>query len=358
MLDVRARHRFADFELDASFATSGGITVLFGASGSGKSTIANLVAGLLRPQEGRVVLGGRVLCDRQNNIWVPPHRRRIGYVFQDARLLPHLTVRKNLTYGRWFSKAPNDPKEFAHVVDLVGLNSLLERRPAHLSGGEKQRVAIGRALLCEPELIIADEPLAALDQARKAEILPYFERLRDAIDTPMLYVSHSSSEVSRLASTVVALSEGRVLQQGHPASVFGNPAVLPMGPRGAGSVLEVVVSKQHSDGLTELSAGGQRLFVPHTPQAVGARVSVRIAAHDVILARKLPEEISALNILPGLVTQIHMGEGPGAMVAIESPAGRFLARVTQRSVHRLDLVPGAKCFAIIKSVAIAPRDIH
>ncbi len=358
MLEVQARHRFTEFELNVDFAASNGITVLFGPSGSGKSTIANLVAGLLRPQDGRVVLGDRVLSDRQHDIWVPPHRRRIGYVFQDARLLPHLTVRKNLLYGRWFAKVRSNPEEFTHVVALLGLQSLLERRPAHLSGGEKQRVAIGRALLSKPDLIIADEPLAALDQARKAEILPYFERLRDEISTPMLYVSHSSSEVSRLASTVVTLSGGRVLQQGDPASVFGDPAILPMGPRGAGSVLDVVVVRQHSDGLTELSAGGQPLFVPHTPHAVGTSVSVRIAAHDVILARKLPEEISALNIVPGVVTQIHKGDGPGAMVALQSQAGRFLARVTQRSVQRLNLAPGTDCFAIIKSVAIAPRDIH
>lgn len=358
MLEVQAHHRFSKFELNVNFATDGGITVLFGASGSGKSTIANLVAGLLRPDVGRVSLNGRVLCDQNPAIWVPPHKRRIGYIFQDARLFPHLTVHKNLVFGRWFSKSSFDPQEFDRISRMLGLEQVLDRRPGHLSGGEKQRVAIGRALLSRPELIIADEPLAALDQARKSEILPYFERLRDEFGTPILYVSHSSSEVARLATTVVAVSEGRVLSQGTPTSVFGDPGVLPLGPRGAGSVLEAVVSKQHTDGLTELSAGGQALFVPRIPRSAGTNVSVRIAAHDVILARRRPEEISALNILSGTVAHVRVGEGPGAMVAIDSTAGRFLSRVTQRSIQRLDLAPGVECFAIIKSIAIAPKDIH
>lgn len=357
MLEVEARYAFPDFKLDVSFSAKGGITVLFGASGSGKSTVANLVAGLLRPDQGRVQINDHVVFDRARNIWVPPHRRRIGYVFQDARLFPHLTVAANLKFGRWFAPDRSDASEFNRIVDLLGLGRLLERRPIYLSGGEKQRVAIGRAFLSRPKLIVADEPLAALDHARKLEILPYFEQLRDELDIPILYVSHAASEVARLATTVVALSNGQVLRHGAPATVLGDPSVLPFGPRGAGSVLDTVVMAQHADGLSELAAGGQTLLVPQVPHAVGTKVRVRLSAHDVILARKRPEGISALNILVGTVSDVHNGIGPGAMIAVDSSAGSFLARVTQRSVSLLGLEPGVKVFGIIKSVAIAPNDI-
>ncbi|MQQ10134.1 molybdenum ABC transporter ATP-binding protein [Epibacterium sp. SM1979] len=357
MLTVAARHEFSGFELDAKFSSDHGITVLFGASGSGKSTIAHVVSGLLRPMAGHVALGDHVLFDGDTRIWVPPHRRRIGYIFQDARLFPHLTVRANLRFGAWFARHRPSADEFSRITEMLGLGPVLDRRPAHLSGGEKQRVAIGRALLSNPRLIIADEPLAALDQARKAEILPYFERLRDEVKVPMLYVSHSSAEVARLATTVVALSDGKVLRQGEPSVIFGDPSVLPLGPRGAGSVLDALVKEQHPDGLTELVAGGQPLFVPQIPHPVGGQVSLRISAHDVILARSRPLDISALNVVPCTITKIRAGDGPGAMVALHSAAGSFLARVTKRSIQRLGLSQGVDCFAIIKSVAIAPKDI-
>jgi molybdate transport system ATP-binding protein len=356
-LEVRLRHAFGGFGLDADFTAPSGITVLFGRSGSGKTTIVNAVAGLLRPDAGRIVVAGEVLTDTGKRLYLPPHRRRIGYIFQEGRLFPHLTVRQNLRYGEWFGPKAAGREDMGRVVDLLGIGHLLDRRPGALSGGEKQRVAIGRALLSAPRLILADEPLASLDEARKAEILPYFERLRDEIAVPILYVSHSASEVARLATTVVALEAGRVVAQGPAAEVLGDPSVLPAGARGAGAVLTARVVRHHADGLSELEAGGLPLFLPRVPQAPGTVLRVRIAAHDVILSRSAPEGLSALNILPGTVAELRTGEGPGAMVAVDTPAGRLLARITRRSADAMALMPGTPVHAITKTVAVAPTDV-
>jgi molybdate transport system ATP-binding protein len=356
-LEVRLRHAFGVFTLDAAFTAPQGITVLFGRSGSGKTTLVNAVAGLLRPDDGRIAVDGALLTDTAERVCLPPHRRRVGYIFQEGRLFPHLTVRQNLNYGTWFAPKGAAREGMGRVVDLLGIGHLLERRPGALSGGEKQRVAIGRALLSAPRLILADEPLAALDEARKAEILPYFERLRDEVSVPILYVSHSASEVARLATTVVALDAGRVVAQGPAAEVLGDPAVLPAGAREAGAVVTARVVRHHPDGLTELEAGGLPLFLPLVAQVPGAILRVRVAAHDVILSRARPEGLSALNILPGVVHEVRPGEGPGAIVAIDTKAGRVLARITRRSAAALGLAPGIEVHAVIKTVSVAPSDI-
>ena len=193
-LSVHMRHDLPDLRLEVGFDAPPGVTVLFGRSGSGKTTIVNAVAGLVRPKAGRVAIEDWVLFDIEKNLWLPPHRRRLGYIFQEGRLFPHLTVRQNLSYGRWFAPKNEQREDPGKVIDMLGIGHLLDRRPAGLSGGEKQRVAIGRALLASPRLILADEPLAALDEERKAEILPYFERLRDEVSIPILYVTHSATE--------------------------------------------------------------------------------------------------------------------------------------------------------------------
>lgn len=357
MLSVQLSHSRPGFTLDVAFEAPQGITVLFGRSGSGKTTVVNAVAGLLKPDAGRVALNGRVLFDTKSGLWLPPNRRRIGYVFQEGRLFPHLTVRQNLLFGRWFAPKDMPRADIDRIVEMLGIGHLLQRRPGGLSGGEKQRVAIGRALLSSPEMILADEPLTALDEARKAEILPYFERLRDETDIPVLYVSHAAAEVAQLATTVVVLQDGKTVQQGPAAQILSDPNVMPTGVRSVGALLETRVKAHHPDGLTELDAGGIPLFLPKIAQAPGQMIRVRVAAHEVILSRQRPEGLSALNILPGTVQQIRAGDGPGAMVSLKTPAGRILARITQRSARALELTEGAECFAVVKSVAIAPSDI-
>ena len=356
-IDVAINHRLGGFTIDATFRSGAGLTALFGRSGAGKTTVVNAVAGLLRPEQGRVTVDGQVLLDTQRGIVVPPHRRRIGYVFQEGRLFPHLSVRQNLGFGRWFQRHQHRFGSFADTVELLGIGHLLERRPGSLSGGEKQRVAIGRALLASPMLLLMDEPLASLDEARKAEILPFLERLRDEADVPMLHVSHSAAEVARLATTVVVLDGGRVVRQGPAAEVLGDPGVTPLGARAAGAVLEARVRRHHDDGLSELDAGGLPLFLPRVPQAPGTALRLRIAAHDVLLSRERPQGLSALNILPAVVHEVRPGGGPGAIVSLDTAAGRVLARVTQRSALALGLAPGVACHAVIKTVAVAPEDI-
>ncbi|SDD64955.1 molybdate transport system ATP-binding protein [Paracoccus isoporae] len=357
MLEVALSHRFAGFALDVDFTAPPGITALFGRSGSGKTSIINAVAGLLRPDAGRITADGRVLFDSAQGAFLPPHRRRLGYIFQEARLFPHLTVRRNLAYGAWFAPrhALREPRD--RVIEMLGIGHLLDRRPAALSGGERQRVAIGRAVLSAPRLILADEPLASLDAARKAEILPYFERLRDELSVPMLYVSHSAAEVARLATTVIAIEAGRVSAQGQAADLFSDPAILPLGAREAGAILTARVARHHADGLTELDAGGHPLFLPRIAAAPGRAMRIRVAAHEVILSRHRPEGLSALNILPGRVLTVAEGQGPGAMVTLETPAGRLLARLTKRSAALLELRAGVAAHAIIKTVSVAPGDI-
>jgi len=288
-------------------------------------------------------------------LYLPTLLRHLGYIFQDARLFPHLSVQQNLHYGRWMRRA--DPKLHAHVIEMLGLGALRARRPAQLSGGEKSRVAIGRALLSGPRILLADEPLAALDEARKSEILPYFERLRDEFNIPILYVTHSPAEVARLATTVVALENGRSVAVGTATDILGDPTITPLGARSAGAVVQAVITAQHADGLTEISANGVVLFVPRVPGQRGQKLRVRVAAHDAILASTPPTGLSALNIVAGSVVDIRVGAGPGALLALDTQAGRLLARVTRRSMAAMGLQVGSRAYAVIKTVAMAPEDV-
>src|SRR5262249_35402742 len=257
-LDVDIDHALGSFHLTARFAAQPGVTALFGRSGSGKTTLVNIVGGLIRPDRGRVVVDSETLVDTERGLFVPKHRRRVGYVFQDSRLFPHLSVRRNLLYGRWFVLGGGAENAFDSGVELLGVGHLLERRPDSLSGGEKQRVAIGRALLAQPRVLLMDEPLASLDEQRRAEILPYIERLRDGARVPILYVSHSVREVARLATTVVILAEGRVTAVGPVLDI------LPLADASdAGSVLDAVVARHDETfQLTTLSSRAGELQVP------------------------------------------------------------------------------------------------
>jgi molybdate transport system ATP-binding protein len=214
VLALDVEKRLGEFTLAANFVAAEGATALFGPSGAGKSTLVNLIAGLIAPDRGRIALDETVLFDAAARIDVPPHRRRIGCVFQEGRLFPHLTVRRNLDYGRYMSGFPHDDAGMRHIVELLDIGRLLDRRPGKLSGGERQRVAIGRALLMRPRLLLLDEPLASLDAARKREILPYLVRLRDDAKVPMLYVSHFADEVRHIATQVVRIEDGRIAAQG------------------------------------------------------------------------------------------------------------------------------------------------
>jgi molybdate transport system ATP-binding protein len=345
-LEVDVEHVLEDFRLAARFTAPAGVTALFGRSGAGKSTVVDIVAGLIRPQRGRVVVDGQVLIDTARGTFVPSHRRRIGYVFQDSRLFPHLSVRQNLLYGRWFARGNGGAAgDFDSIVDLLGIGTLTERRPESLSGGEKQRVAIGRALLAHPRLLLMDEPLASLDEARRAEILPYIERLSD-IGVPVLYVSHSVAEVARLATTVVLLVDGHVTAVGPVADI------LPLADVGdGGSVVEAQVAR-HDEAfqLTTLSSRAGELQVPRLAAPVGAPVRAYIRSRDVMLSLQQPQEISALNVLAGTVASLTR-TGAQAEVRLDCNGAALTARLTAKSVERLALAPGRPVFAVIKSVS-------
>ncbi len=354
MLEISARHRFGAFSLDVAFnAQTPGVTALFGASGSGKSTVLSIVAGLLRPQAGRVVLEELVLLDTVAGIDVPAERRRCGVVFQDAKLLPHLSVETNLRYGA--RRAPRDATGpgFAEIVELLGIAPLLRRRPRALSGGERQRVALGRALLSRPRLLLMDEPLAALDGARKAEILPFLERLRDVAGVPVLYVTHALDEVDRLADTLVLMEAGRVLAAG-PLETLATRTDLPTlsGRRDAGAVLSCLVEAHDAArGLTRLSFPGGQLQVPLRAEPAGTRLRLRLRARDVAVATEAPSGISSHNILPGMIAAVAPAGPHEAFVTLQVGSTAMLARLTRDAVAQLGLAPGMAVFALVKSTA-------
>lgn len=357
MLEIDVQHRLGRFELDVHFRSGQGLTALFGHSGAGKTSAINAIAGLSRPQRARIVVDGAVLVDTERGVFVPKHRRRIGYVFQEARLFPHLSVRRNLLFGRWFAPRSARRARLDDVVELLGIGGLLARRPGLLSGGEKQRVAIGRALLADPRLLLMDEPLAALDTRRKEEILPYLERLRDEARVPIIYVSHSVAEVTRLANTIVLLADGKVQAAGPVAEVMGRAALYPMvGRFEAGAILTMRVAAHDARyALSELAGPAGRLTVPRLDAAIGTQIRVRIRSRDVILATSPPAGISALNVLAGEVEALVPIERAALEVQLRLGAERLLARVTRRSGEALGLEPGRRVFAVIKTVAIDRR---
>src|SRR4051812_26820244 len=359
MLSVAVEHRLGDFRLDAAFDSEGGLTALFGRSGAGKTSLVNAIAGLIRPERGRITLDDTVMTDTGRGVFIPTRRRRIGYVFQEGRLFPHLTVRQNLLYGRWFASEKTRPGEIEHVVELLGISDLLARRPANLSGGEKQRVAIGRALLAHPRLLVMDEPLAALDEARKAEILPYIERLRDETRIPIVYVSHQVAEVARLATTLVVLSEGRVAAAGPTAAIMGRIDLFPLTGRAeAGAILSTRVAEHDVRfGLTTLRTAAGDLRVPYIDLRLGMPMRVRIRARDVMIAVEPPQGLSALNVLPGIVAQVGHADGPIVDIRLDCAGEALVARLTRRSVETLGLEPGRQVYAVIKSIAFDHHSI-
>ena len=326
-----------------------GITAIFGVSGAGKTSLINAISGLTRPQSGRIVLNDRVLNDVENKIYLAPDKRRIGYVFQDARLFPHYSVRGNLRYGMAKSMAA----QFDKLVALLGIESLLDRLPSSLSGGEKQRVAIGRALLTAPELLLLDEPLASLDIPRKRELLPYLQRLAREINIPMLYVSHSLDEILHLADKVLVLEEGSVKAFGHLEEVWGSSVMHPWLPKEQqSSVLKVTVLEHHPHyAMTALALDGQHLWVNKLDKPPRSALRIRIQASDISLALEPPVKSSIRNVLRVRVADC-LDEKGQVNVRLEVGTRVLWARISPWARDELSVKPGLWLYAQIKSVAI------
>jgi molybdate transport system ATP-binding protein len=354
MIEARFAFDYPGFSLDVDLRLpEKGVTALFGPSGSGKTTILRCFAGLIHSPRARLVVDGRIWQDSSTGIFLAPHKRPMGLVFQEASLFTHLSVRKNLAYGMKRS-GNKDGKGLDGIVELLGIGALLDRLPERLSGGERQRVAIARALLTRPRLLLMDEPLAALDVARKLEILPYLERLHGELDIPVLYVSHAPDEVARLADYLVLLEAGSVVAGGPLQETLARTD-LPGGFLGdAGVVLETTVAAHEDDDLTRLDFAGGQLYVSRRPEAVGIRLRCRIHARDVSIALAAPSGSSILNALPVVVRAVVPMVEPGQMlVQLELRGGdTLLARVTARSCRALAIAAGARVVAQVKSVAL------
>jgi len=354
-LDVTKRRR--DFVLEARIETQdAGVIALFGPSGCGKTTLVDLLAGLDMPDSGRIKLGERVLFDAQAGTALPPERRRIGYVFQDSRLFPHMSVRRNLQYGM-----PRRPRlTLDRVVTLLDIQKILDRRPAGLSGGEKQRVAIGRALLTNPDLLLMDEPLASLDPGLKGEILPFIGRLQRETGIPVVYVTHVMEEIVEIADTLVLMEHGRVLAVGPVEALLSRLDLRGhTGPYGPGvAIVGRVSDHDEAHHLTHLAFDGGVLSVPRIDRPLGTALRLRIRAADVVVALEQPTGISTLNILQGRIRELQGSDGPRVDVLIDAGVPIW-AQVTPLAVERLGLKPGLDVFALIKAVAIggdAPVD--
>jgi molybdate transport system ATP-binding protein len=346
--DCQLRYE-SGFELEARFEAGDGVTALFGPSGSGKSSILALIAGTLRPREGTIRLADRTLMDTRTGVFLPPEQRRIGVVFQDHLLFPHLTVRQNLRFGhgRRFAR----PMDFNRVVAVLEIEPLLDRRPDTLSGGERQRVALGRALLQGPELLLMDEPLGAVDEALKSRILTYLERAVAEWHVPTLFVSHDQVDVRRLADRVVVVEGGRVIASGPTTEVFDRVVLVGLsGGEGPVNLLRVT-DLRLADGHWEGKVAEQLLHLPPGAFTEGGSVLIRFLPHDVILSRELPEGLSVRNRLRGVVREV-LQVGDRAFVAVD--AGQFLwSEVTPEAIRELALRSGEVIVCLVKTSAIA-----
>ncbi|WPP46180.1 molybdenum ABC transporter ATP-binding protein [Pseudomonas sp. AN-1] len=354
-IHARFRLDYAGFVLDVDLQLPGrGVTALFGHSGSGKTTCLRCVAGLERASVAHLEVNGELWQDSERGLFVPTHRRALGYVFQEASLFPHLSVRRNLEYGLKRIDKATQRVSWERVIELLGIGHLLERMPGRLSGGERQRVGIARALLTSPRLLLMDEPLAALDLKRKHEILPYLERLHDELDIPVLYVSHSPDEVARLADHVVLLDQGRVVAQGPLQQTLARLDLPTALGEDAGVVIEArVADHDPAYHLTRLVFPGGAVLVARRPEAVGHKLRFRVHARDVSLALSRCEDSSITNVLAATVCELAEADTPAhVLVRLDAGGTPLLARITRRSSDHLGLAPGLQLWAQIKAVAL------
>jgi molybdate transport system ATP-binding protein len=353
-IHARLRHDFSDFGLEVDLVLPGrGVTVLFGPSGCGKTTLLRCLAGLEPAAHGYLSVNGEVWQDEATGHFRPPHCRALGVVFQDAALFPHLNVRQNLAYGQRRVPVADRRIAFDQAIDLLDLRPLLERGTDRLSGGERQRVGMARALLSSPRWLLMDEPLAALDQKLKREILPYLERLHEELEIPVVYVTHSPEEMARLGDHLVLMAQGRITAQGPLQTLLGDAGLLPAFAEDPGVIFEATVTGHEPDaGISRLSSDCGLLTVPLRGDPVGRRVRCRVAPTDVSLALTQAGDSSILNILPAIVMEIAMPNDPGqVIVRLDAGGIPLLARITRLSCERLNLSPSQPVFAQIKAVA-------
>ena len=357
MISLLLRKQLKNSLLNISFSSEEtGITALYGRSGAGKTSLANMISGLLKPDEGFIRIENQLIFCSQKAIDLKPENRGIGYVFQEARLFPHMTVKDNLLFGTRFKRLESRPLSITEVVEVLGLTNLLDRRPDSLSGGEAQRIQLGRAILSHPKILVMDEPLSSLDQTRKQEILPLIERLRDEFNIPILYITHSMEEIIRLADRLLIIEDGSIAADGTVEELTGRLDLRPLtGRYEAGSVInsEVLEHDRHY-GLTKLKFVGGILHVPLIDVEKKTQLRIRIRARDVSLSSTLPEKTSELNVFIGKVleiaqpTQQHAAHAD-TLIDIGVP---IWVRVTRLSIERLSLRPGIKIYASIKGTSV------
>lgn len=354
MLDIYLKQRFDGFDLDAAFTAGPGVTALFGPSGAGKSTIGKMLGGLLTPTEGHITIDGHTVFDSEKNLNISAYKREIGFVFQEHRLFPHFSVRGNLKYGSRRRQGARPSLKFGEIVSLLGLKTVLDRRPNSLSGGEQQRVALGRALLSNPRILVMDEPLSSLDDARKHEILQLLETLKRELNPTILYISHSASEITRLADSLVLIDNGQIKGFGPLEETVSRLDLLPFtGGYDAGSVVTATVARHDTTyQMSVLDTVGGRLFIPGCKTAVGETLRLRIRARDVAISTSEPSDISILNRFKGTLSD-HRSGADGMEELLLDVGFPLTARITRQSYEQLNLSVGCSLWALVKSVTIS-----